>query len=190
MAALQEICCCMGQPVAGNPTQYMMEKAFAARRARLAVSDAGSLRPRAGRRRARDAGHGLSRRQLHDSAQGGGDSASRSQLSEAAALMGAVNCVDREGDNSSARTPTARASSSRCAAHRSGGQATWSSARRARPAAIAVELGLAGAAEITVVNRTRRAGRSWPSCSANASRAGAIVRWEGDYDGAAPRPKC
>jgi shikimate dehydrogenase len=29
-AALQEIVCCMGQPVAGNPTQFMMEKAFAA----------------------------------------------------------------------------------------------------------------------------------------------------------------
>ena len=26
--SLQEICTCMGQPVAGNPTQYMMEKAF------------------------------------------------------------------------------------------------------------------------------------------------------------------
>ena len=28
--ALQEIVCCMGQPVAGNPTQFMMERAFAA----------------------------------------------------------------------------------------------------------------------------------------------------------------
>ena len=26
----QEIVCCLGQPVAGNPTQYMMEQAFAA----------------------------------------------------------------------------------------------------------------------------------------------------------------
>src|SRR2546423_14691272 len=26
----QEVVCCLGQPVAGNPTQYMMEKAFAA----------------------------------------------------------------------------------------------------------------------------------------------------------------
>ena len=29
-APLQEVVCCLGQPVAGNPTQYMMEKAFAA----------------------------------------------------------------------------------------------------------------------------------------------------------------
>src|SRR5690349_15241673 len=28
--SLQEFVCCLGQPVAGNPTQYMMEKAFAA----------------------------------------------------------------------------------------------------------------------------------------------------------------
>jgi shikimate dehydrogenase len=27
--SLQEICCCIGYPVAGNPTQYLMEKAFA-----------------------------------------------------------------------------------------------------------------------------------------------------------------
>src|SRR5207244_1426331 len=27
---LQEVVCCLGKPVAGNPTQYMMEKAFAA----------------------------------------------------------------------------------------------------------------------------------------------------------------
>ena len=26
--SIQEIVSCMGQPVAGNPTQYMMEKAF------------------------------------------------------------------------------------------------------------------------------------------------------------------
>ena len=29
-SALQELVCCMGQPVAGNPTQFMMEKAFVA----------------------------------------------------------------------------------------------------------------------------------------------------------------
>jgi shikimate dehydrogenase len=29
-SSLQEIMCCIGQPVAGNPTQYMMEKCFAA----------------------------------------------------------------------------------------------------------------------------------------------------------------
>src|SRR5206468_2323026 len=27
---LQEVVCCLGHPVAGNPTQYMVEKAFAA----------------------------------------------------------------------------------------------------------------------------------------------------------------
>lgn len=30
MNALQEVICCLGQPVAGNPAQYLMEKAFAA----------------------------------------------------------------------------------------------------------------------------------------------------------------
>ena len=29
-STLQPIVCCMGQPVAGNPTQFMMERAFAA----------------------------------------------------------------------------------------------------------------------------------------------------------------
>src|SRR5688572_12785383 len=28
--SLQQVVCCLGQPVAGNPTQYMLEKAFAA----------------------------------------------------------------------------------------------------------------------------------------------------------------
>ena len=28
--SLQAIVCCMGQPVAGNPTQFMIERAFAA----------------------------------------------------------------------------------------------------------------------------------------------------------------
>src|SRR5687768_9610199 len=28
--SLQEVVCCLGQPVAGNPTQYMMEQAFTA----------------------------------------------------------------------------------------------------------------------------------------------------------------
>ena len=29
-SSIQTLVCCMGQPVAGNPTQFMIEKAFSA----------------------------------------------------------------------------------------------------------------------------------------------------------------
>ena len=95
---LQEIVSCMGQPVAGNPTQYMMEKAFAAagldwRYLTLEVA-AGET----GRRGSRHAGDGLS--------SGGNFTIPHKVaviqhldgLSQAAELMGAVNCVNRVGD--------------------------------------------------------------------------------------------
>ena len=75
--AIQEIVAVFGQPVAGNPTQYMMEKAFAQlgldwRYLTLEVA------PRCWAMRCADAGDGLSRLQPDDSAQGGCDPASGS----------------------------------------------------------------------------------------------------------------
>src|SRR5207247_2001156 len=93
-APLQEVVCCLGQPVAGNPTQYMMEKAFAA-----AGLDWRYLTCEVPPEKLADAMRGL--RALgfkganftipHKVAV----IAHLDSLSPAAELMGAVNCVNR-----------------------------------------------------------------------------------------------
>ena len=71
-ASIQEIVCVFGQPVAGNPTQYMMEKAFAEAGLDWRYLTLEVAARDAGRRRPRHAGDGLSRRQPDDPAQGRG----------------------------------------------------------------------------------------------------------------------
>lgn len=158
--SIQEIVCCMGQPVAGNPTQYIMEKAFVAagvdwRYLTLEVpaenlSDAvGGLRAMGFRGGNFTIPHKIAVIPLLDS------------LSEAAELMGAVNCVnhvegkligentDGKGFVQSLREVTDPAEK-KVTILGAGGAAR----------AIAVELGLAGAAEITIVNRTAERGQT------------------------------
>lgn len=157
--SLQTIVCCMGQPVAGNPTQFMMERAF---------DDLGLdwryLTLEVPPEKLEDAIRGL--RAL-------GFKGSNftiphkvavipflDQLSPAAELMGAVNCVNRDGQKligentdgkgfvQSLRSLTDPAQK-RVVILGAGGAAR----------AIAVEVGLAGAAEIVVVNRTAERGQ-------------------------------
>lgn len=158
--SIQEILCCIGQPVAGNPTQYMMEKCFARagldwRYLTLEVSPVDLV----------DAVRGM--RAL--GFRGGNVTMPHKEtiipylddLSEAARLIGAVNCVNRQGDqligeNTDGKgflqslRETVDPAGKRIEILGSGGAAR----------AIAVEAALAGAAEITIVNRTEERGRA------------------------------
>jgi shikimate dehydrogenase len=156
---LQEIVCCMGQPVAGNPTQFMMERAFEAegldwRYLTLEVPPDTLAEAVRGMKAMGFRGgnftipHKVAVIQFLDG------------LSQAAELMGAVNCVhytggkligentDGKGFVQSLRTlidPTG----TKVAIFGAGGAAR----------AIAVELGLAGAAHISVINRGQERGQ-------------------------------
>src|SRR4029079_13004543 len=152
--SLQEVVCCLGQPVAGNPTQYMMEKAFAA-----AGLDWRYLTCEVPPDKLADAMKGL--RAL--GFKGANFTIPHKvaviphldSLSKAAELMGAVNCMNRVGD--------------RLIGENTDGKGFYQSLRETcDPAglsivilgaggaarAIGVELALAGASEITIVNRS------------------------------------
>lgn len=180
---LQEIVCCMGQPVAGNPTQFMMERAFAAARldwryltlevAPEQLADAvRGMRAMGFRGGNFTIPHKVAVTKLLDG------------LSPAAELMGAVNCVYREGERllgentdgkgflQSLRTLT-DPQDKRVAILGAGGAAR----------AIAVELGLARPAEIVVVNRTPERGRELVELLTQRVPAPArFVEWTGEYD--------
>src|SRR6185295_14648082 len=96
-ANLQEVVCCLGQPVAGNPTQYMMEKAFAAvgldwRYLTLEVAPEGLADAVRGMRAMGFRGCNLTIPHKVEVIK------HLDRTSEAATLMGAVNCVNRQGD--------------------------------------------------------------------------------------------
>jgi shikimate dehydrogenase len=172
----------MGQPVAGNPTQYMMEKAFD--RARLDW---------------RYLTFEISPEQFDDAMRGFRALGFRGanftiphkqavlaycdELSEGARLIGAVNCVVRERD--------------KLVGHNTDGQGFLQSLRGAiDPAgkrivvlgaggaarAIAVELALAGAEHLMIVNRTPERGEQLAAHLAeNTPAAAEFAGWEADY---------
>lgn len=180
---LQEIVCCMGQPVAGNPTQFMMEAAFEA-----AGLDWRYLTLEVPPERLGDAVRGMRAMGFR----GGNFTIPHKvavlehldELSEAAELMGAVNCIaiaedgrirgentDGKGFLESLRS-LVEPEGKRVVLFGAGGAAR----------AIAVEIGLAKAAEITIVNRT--AERAAPLVSLLQERVGVSTHyaaWEGDY---------
>ncbi len=144
----------LGRPVAGNPTQEMIEAAFAAagldgRYVSLEVKEAALG----------DAVRGL--RAL--AVQGGHVTVPHKvpvlpmldQLTEAARLAGAVNCIKREGDTLIGDNTDGKGflSSLRSLTDPAGKSAVVIGAGGAARAIVA-ELSLAGAARITVVNRT------------------------------------
>jgi shikimate dehydrogenase len=159
-APLQEVVCCLGQPVAGNPTQYMMEKAFAA-----AGLDWRYLTCEVPPEKLADAMRGL--RAL--GFKGANFTIPHKvaviehldSLSPAAELMGAVNCMNRV-DN-------------RLVGENTDGKGFFQSLREVcNPAgmkieilgaggaarAIAVELALNGVGQITIVNRSAERGQA------------------------------
>lgn len=180
--AIQEIVAVFGQPVAGNPTQYMMEKAFAQlgldwRYLTLEVApevlgDAvRGMRAMGFRGCNLTIPHKVAVIQHLD------------RTSEAATLMGAVNCVNRVGaelvgDNTDGKgfvqslkeltDPTGK----NVVILGAGGAAR----------AIAVEIALAGAAAITIVNRGETRGQELATLLNEKVKVPTqFVLWEGDY---------
>jgi shikimate dehydrogenase len=172
----------MGQPVAGNPTQFMMERAFAAagldwRYLTLEVSPENLEDAVRGMRAMGFKGgnftlpHKVAVVRLLD------------KLSKAAELMGAVNCVNREGDllvgeNTDGKgflqslSEVVDPAGKKVVVLGAGGAAR----------AIAVELGIAKAAELTIVNRSHDRGQELVDLlNAKAGVASNLVLWEGDY---------
>jgi shikimate dehydrogenase len=181
--AIQEIVAVFGQPVAGNPTQYMMEKAFAQvgldwRYLTLEVAPADLADAIKGMRAMGFRGCNLTIPHKVEVIQ------YLDRTSEAAALMGAVNCVNRVGHElvgentdgkgfvQSLREATNPAEKN-VAILGAGGAAR----------AIAVEVALAGAAQITVVNRGETRGQELVDLINNRVHVAArFVKWEGDYE--------
>jgi shikimate dehydrogenase len=173
----------MGQPVAGNPTKYMMEKAFAA-----AGLDWRYLTLEVAPTQLEDAIRGMRAMGLR----GGNFTIPHKvavlplldSLSEAAQLMGAVNCVNRVGDqlvgeNTDGKgfvqslRPIVDPAGKRFIVLGAGGAAR----------AIAVELGLSGAGQITVVNRDPQRGESLAQLLAERVKIDSrYVPWTGEFE--------
>lgn len=181
-APLQEVVCCLGQPVAGNPTQYMMEKAFAA-----AGLDWEYLTCEVSPERLADAIRGL--RAL--SFKGANFTIPHKVaviplldgLSPAAELMGAVNCVNRVGEKLIGENTDGKGffQSLRELGDPAGQRVVVLGAGGAARA-IAVELALGGVASITVVNRDATRGQSLVDLLRQRTKATAeFVALSGDY---------
>jgi shikimate dehydrogenase len=180
--AIQEIVAVFGQPVAGNPTQYMMEKAFAQlgldwryltlEVAPQALGDAiRGMRAMGFRGCNLTIPHKVEVIQYLD------------RTSEAATLMGAVNCVNRVGselvgDNTDGK---GFVQSLKELTDPSGKNVVILGAGGAARA-IGVEIALAGAAAITVVNRGEARGRELVALLNDKVKVPTqFVLWEGDY---------
>jgi shikimate dehydrogenase len=158
--SLQEVVCCLGQPVAGNPTQYMMEQAFAAAGLdwkyltfevppeKLAAAMAG-LQALGFKGANFTIPHKVAVIPYLDA------------LSPAAGLMGAVNCMSRVGDKLIGDNTDGKGfyRSLREVCDPAGMNVVVLGAGGAARA-IAVELALAGASQITVVNRSAERGQA------------------------------
>lgn len=179
---LQEIVTCMGQPVAGNPTQFMMERAFAA-----AGLDWRYLTLEVAPENLPDAVRGMRAMGFR----GGNFTIPHKvavlehldELSPAARLMGAVNCVVRQGDKLLGENTDGKGfvqslreisdpADKRIHILGAGGAAR----------AIAVELALNKAAEIVIVNRSAERGLALAELIQNQVRVpGRFAQLAGDY---------
>jgi shikimate dehydrogenase len=182
-SSLQEIVCCMGQPVAGNPTQFMMERAFAAagldwRYLTLEVPSAKLADAMRGMRAMGFKGanftipHKVAVLQYLD------------ELSPAAELMGAVNCANRVGDKLVGENTDGKGfvQSLRETGDPAGKKVVILGAGGAARA-IAVELGLAGVSDITIVNRSAARGEELVGVLRDRVRVQAqFAALHGDYE--------
>jgi shikimate dehydrogenase len=182
-SSLQEIVAVFGQPVAGNPSQYIMEKAFA-----HAGLDWRYLTLEVPAEKLPDAIRGL---------RGMGFRGCNLTIphkvaviplldgtSEAAGLMGAVNCINRVGDKLIGENTDGKGfvQSLRGVIDPQGKKIVMLGAGGAARA-MAVEVGLAGAAEITIVNRTPERGQELAHLlSERVKVASRYVPWEGNYE--------
>ena len=180
--AIQEIVAVFGQPVAGNPTQYMMEKAFIQvgldwRYLTLEVAPADLGDAIRGMRAMGFRGCNLTIPHKVEVIQ------YLDRTSEAATLMGAVNCVNRAGDELVGDNTDGKGfvQSLRELTDPAGKQVVILGAGGAARA-IAVEVGLAGAAGLTIVNRQEARGRELTALLNDKAHVPTeFVLWEGDY---------
>jgi shikimate dehydrogenase len=181
--ALQEIVCCMGQPVAGNPKQFMMERAFAA-----AGLDWRYLTLEVAPEQLADAVRGLRAMGFR----GGNFTIPHkvavipllAELSQAAGLMGAVNCVVRNGDKLLGENTDGKGfvQSLRELTDPAGKRVVILGAGGAARA-IAVELALSGATHLTIVNRSLERGQDLVTLLKERVQVPAeLVEWKGNYE--------
>jgi len=180
-SALQEIVCCIGQPVAGNPTQFMMQRALASlgldwRCLTLEVAPTDLADAVRGIRAL--GFRGVSLATPHKVA----TAALLDELSDDAQLMGAVSCACRQdgrliGENTEGQAflealrEVADPGDKRVLVLGAGGVAR----------AIAVELARAGAAEIRVANRTAQPGQALVDLLQQQLSATAnLLPWDGN----------
>ena len=179
---IQQIVCCLGQPVAGNPTQFMIERAFAA-----AGLDWRYLTLEVPPENLGDAIKGMRAMGFR----GGNLTIPHKtavipyldELSPAAELMGAVNCVNRVGDKLVGENTDGKGfvQSLRQVTDPAGKRVVILGAGGAARA-IAVELGLSGVAEIVIVNRTAERGQSLVELlSQRVQVAARLVHLSSDY---------
>jgi len=173
----------MGQPVAGNPTQFMIERAFAA-----AGLDWRYLTLEVSPDQLGDAVRGLKAMGFV----GGNFTIPHKvavvelldDLTEAAALMGAVNCVYRDGDKLVGENTDGKGfvQSLREATEPEGKRVVVLGAGGAARA-IAVEMGLNKAARIEIVNRDPDRGQELASLLNDKVGIDAeFTLWKGNYD--------
>jgi shikimate dehydrogenase len=181
--AIQEIVAVFGQPVAGNPTQYMMEKAFAQvgldwRYLTLEVAPEGLADAIRGMRAMGFRGCNLTIPHKVEVIK------HLDRASEAATLMGAVNCVNRVGNELIGDNTDGKGfvQSLRDVTDPAGRNIVVLGAGGAARA-MAVEVGLAGAAQITVVNRGEARGQELAKLvNDNVHVPTRFVKWEGNYE--------
>lgn len=181
-SAIQEVVAVFGQPVSGNPTQYMMEKAFLSlgldwRYLTIEVAPEDLEHAIRGMRAMGFRGCNLTIPHKVEVIK------YLDRTSEAATLMGAVNCVNREGhelvgDNTDGKgfvqslVEVTDPAGKNVVILGAGGAAR----------AIAVEVGLSGAARITVVNRSEARGHELVALLNEKVHVPAdSAKWEGDY---------
>lgn len=183
---LQSIVSCFGQPVAGNPTQYMMEKAFVA-----AGLDWRYLTLEVPREALVDAVKGLRAMGFR----GGNLTIPHKvaviplldKLTPAAEMMGAVNCMIREGDQLLGENTDGKGfvQSLRTLVDPAGKRVVLLGAGGAARA-VGIETALAGAAQFTVVNRSVERGETLAKLIQEKTNVPtSFVAWQGDY---APPP--
>jgi shikimate dehydrogenase len=180
---LPEICALFGQPVAGNPMQFMMEPAFAQHGldwrylsfevAPEALADAvRGLRALGFRGANVTAPHQVAVVQHLN------------RLSETATLMGAVNCITREGQELVGENTDGKGflQSLYSVTDPLGKHIVLLGAGGAARA-IGVELALAGVRKITIVNRTAERGQALADLlTKNPNVQVEFIPWEGKFD--------
>lgn len=180
--ALQDIVCVFGQPVAGNPTQFMIERAFEKAGldwrylslevpAEMLADAMRGMRAMGFRGCNLTIPHKVAVLEHLD------------RLSPAAEMMGAVNCVIREGDQLVGENTDGKGflESLRPMIDPAGTHVVILGAGGAARA-IAVELALAGVAGMSIVNRTPQRGQTLASLiTEKTGVAATYVPWSGDF---------